>query len=216
MTEPETGLPLVTVPPPEFDKENGMMWSSSPDRLELPHKPFRQSNSSGSPCISESGSDIFNKREVIQKLRQQLKRRDDTILEMQDQIAELQNSIRAQISHSSCLQSTLAAANRDLIDSEMEIQRLRKAIADHCVREETNGHQNGYVTEKESNLWGPSDKRRKDGEKIEMLKTEINELKEMINGKDYLLESYREQKTELSLKIKELQQRLDSQLPNIL
>ncbi|KAL8537311.1 hypothetical protein ACS0TY_012459 [Phlomoides rotata] len=217
VTEPETVLPLATVPHSEFNKENSMMWSSSPDRLELAHKPFRHSNSSGSPCISESGSDIFNKREVIQKLRQQLKRRDDMILEMQDQMAELQNSIRAQISHSSCLQSTLAAANRDLIDSEMEIQRLRKAIADHCVghiAEETNGHTNGS-TEFESNL-GSSDKRRRDGEKIEMLKSEINELKEMINGKDYLLESYREQKSELSMKIKELQQRLDSQLPNIL
>ncbi|XVF64545.1 hypothetical protein PTKIN_Ptkin09bG0177300 [Pterospermum kingtungense] len=48
------------------------------------------------------------KREVTQKLRQQLKRRDDMILEMEDQ-------------------------NRDLFESEREIQRPRKAIADHCV-----------------------------------------------------------------------------------
>ncbi|KAI3468169.1 hypothetical protein Pfo_024832 [Paulownia fortunei] len=228
--EPEMGLPLMTVPTPEFNKENGVRWSSSLDRLELPHKPFHHSNSSESPCVSESGSDIFSKREVIQKLRQQLKRRDDMILEMQDQITELQNSLSCQLSHSSHLQSLLDAANRDLFDSDREIQRLRKAIADHCVghinsgekptvvpvwlAEGRNGHTNGYL-EVESNLES-SEKRRGDGEKIEMLKTEFNELKELLEGKDYLLQSYKEQKWELLMKIKELQQRLDSQLPNIL
>lgn len=54
------------------------------------------------------------------------------------------------------------------------------------------------------------------GKKIDMLRKEVGELKEVIDGKDYLLQSYKEQKSELSMKIKELQQRLDSQLPNIL
>jgi DNA repair exonuclease SbcCD ATPase subunit len=223
-------LPLVTVPPRDFNKENGVMWASSPDRLEMPQKPFHHSNSSGSPCVSESGSDIFSKREVIQKLRQQLKRRDDMILEMQDQIVELQNSINTQFSHSSHLQSLLDAANRDLLDSEREIQRLRKAIADHCVgqvspndnpstvstwpSEGRNGHANGYL-DGESNF-EYSEKGRGDGERIEMLRREVGELKEVIEGKEYLLQSYKEQKTELSVKVKELQQRLDSQLPNIL
>ncbi|KAG8381842.1 hypothetical protein BUALT_Bualt05G0014800 [Buddleja alternifolia] len=221
VTEPEMALPLMTIPTPEFNKENGVMWSSSPDRLELPQKPFHQSNSSESPCVSDSGSDIYSKREVIQKLRQQLKRRDDMILEMQDQIAEFQNTINAQNLHSSHLQSLLDTSNRDLFNSEREIQRLRKAIADHCVGqvnpsenpptvpvwpgEGQNGYTNGYP-EVESNL----------GEKIEMLKREVSELKELIDGKDYLLQSYKEQKSELSVKVKELQQRLDSQLPNIL
>lgn len=229
MSEPEMALPLVTVPTSEFSKENGVMWSSSPDRLELPQKPFHQSNSSESPCVSESGSDIFSKREVIQKLRQQVKRRDDMILEMQDQIAEMQSSLAAQVSHSSHLQSLLDTANRDLFDSEREVQRLRKAIADHCVghansgeklptvpvwpAEGINGHVNGYP-EVESNT--ESLEKRRDGGKIEMLKMEVSELKELIDGKDYLLQNYKEQKSELSLKIKELQQRLDSQLPNIL
>ncbi|KZV17294.1 hypothetical protein F511_18235 [Dorcoceras hygrometricum] len=230
MSEPEISLPLVTVPTSEFNEENGVMWSSSPDRLELPQKPFQRSNSSDSPCVSESGSNIFSKREVIQKLRQQLKRRDDMILEMQDQIAELQNSHSMQLSHSSHIQSLLDAANRDLFDSEREIQRLRKAIADHCVghisssdksptvptwpAEWKNGHANGIQeTERNSEL---SEKTKGDGERIELLKREVRELKELIEGKDYLLQSYKEQKSELSMKIKELQQRLDSQLPNIL
>ncbi|KAL3645939.1 hypothetical protein CASFOL_011119 [Castilleja foliolosa] len=229
LSEPEIPLPLVTLPASEFNKENGVIWSSSPDRLELPQKPFHHSNSSSSPCISESGSDIFSKREVIQKLRQQLKRRDDMVLEMQDQIAELQNSLSARLSHSSHLQSLLDSANQDLFDSEREIQRLRKAIADHCVGninscekitptvpvwsgDMENGHLNGYP-EVETNNLGSLDK---GGEKIEMLKREVNELKELIDGKDYLLQSYKEQKSELSMKIKELQQRLDYQLPNIL
>ncbi|KAL6998877.1 hypothetical protein U1Q18_000043 [Sarracenia purpurea var. burkii] len=157
------------------------------------------------------------KQEVIQKLRQQLKRWDDMILEMQDQIVQLQNSLSNQLSHSSHLQSLLDAANRDLLDSEREIQRLRKAIADHCVgrvgpNDETsavamrpsegrNGHANGENSFEFS-------------EKIEMLKREVAELKEVIDGKEYLLQSYKEQKAELSMKVKELQQRLETQLPN--
>lgn len=211
-TESDMALPLVTVSAPVYNKENGVMWASSPDRLELPQKPFHHSNSSDSPCVSESGSDIFSKREVIQKLRQQLKRRDDMILEMQDQIAELQNSLSSQLSHSAHLQSQLEASNRDLFDSEREIQRLRKAIADLCVAqpgptEKPHGFANGYL-EVDSSV--------ESVDRIEILKREVGELKELIEGKDYLLQNYKEQKSELSLKVKELQHRLDSQLPNIL
>ncbi|XP_060183959.1 uncharacterized protein LOC132613764 isoform X1 [Lycium barbarum] len=224
-SEPEMVLPLVTVPAIEFNKENGGAWSTSPDRLELPQKPFHHSNSSESPCVSESGSDIYSKREVIQKLRVQLKRRDETILEMQEQIAELQASLNNQLSHSAHLQSLLDASNRDLFDSEREIQRLRKAIADHCVgqvsptvpvwpAEGRYGHTNGHLdVDRNSDT---SDKGRGDGERFEMLKREKDELKEVIEGKDYLIRSYKEQTAELSVKVKELQQRLDAQLPNIL
>ncbi|KAG6752044.1 hypothetical protein D5086_024597 [Populus alba] len=230
LSESDVALPLVMVPAAEFTKENGVMWVSSPDRLELPPKPFSHSNCSDSPSVSESGSDILSKREVIQKLRQQLRRRDDMILEMQDQILELQNSLNAQLTLSSNLQSQLDAANRDLFDSGREIQRLRKAIADHCVKhvdtndkpstitawpsEARNGHSNGYL-DGESNF-ETSEKGRGDGGRIEMLKREVGDLKEVIEGKEYLLQSYKEQKAELSMKIKELQHRLDSQLPNIL
>ncbi|XAR73190.1 hypothetical protein NMG60_11007083 [Bertholletia excelsa] len=230
MTEPDMALPLVTVPATEYNKDNGVMWSSSPERLELPQKPLHHSNSFDSPCVSESGSDVFSKREVIHKLRLQLKRRDDMILEMQDQIVELQNSVSTQVSHSSHLQSLLDAANRDLLDSEREIQRLRKAIADHCVgqvgpnnqpstvqmrpSEGRCGHANGYLAG-ESRLEFP-EKGRGDEDRIEVLKKEVTELKEVIEGKKYLLQSYKEQNVELSMKIKELQQRLDSQVPNIL
>lgn len=208
-TESDMALPLVTIPPPDYIKDNCVMWASSPDRLELPHKPFHHSNSSESPRVSESGSDVFSKREVIQKLRQQLKRRDDMIMEMQDQIVELQGSLSAQMSHSSHMQSLLDKSNLDLLDSEREIQLLRKAIADHCLSQVgANGSVfgNGHLE--------MEDKGR--GEKIEMLKKEVAELKEVIEGKDYLLQNYKEQKNELSLKVKELQQRLDSQLLNIL
>lgn len=223
-------LSLVTVPAIEFNKVNGGAWSTSPDCLELPQKPFHRSNSSESPCVSESGSDIYSKREVIQKLRLQLKRRDETILEMQEQIVELQASLNAQISHSTHQQSLLDAANRDLFDSEREIQRLRKAIADHCVgqvgscdkpptvpvwpAEVRNGHTNGYLdVDRNSDT---SEKGRGDGERFEMLKREKDELKEVVEGKDYLIRSYKEQTAELSIKVKELQQRLDAQLLNIL
>ncbi|XP_056857588.1 uncharacterized protein LOC130506915, partial [Raphanus sativus] len=111
MVVPSNSLPLVTVPAPSYIKENGLGWA---DHLEVPMKPYNhQSTCSDSPCVSESGSDIFSKREVIQKLRQQLKRRDDMILEMQEQILELQNSLNSQMSHSSHLQAQLDATNRD-------------------------------------------------------------------------------------------------------
>ncbi|KAM7274161.1 hypothetical protein ACFE04_028825 [Oxalis oulophora] len=225
LSDPDVALPLVAVTPPEFSRANGVMWASSPDRLELPPKPFHHSNCSDSPRVSESGSDIFIKREVIQKLRQQLKRRDDMILEMQDQITELQNSLNTQLDHSAHLESQLEIANGDLFESERVIQRLRKAIADHCVNEKPstapiwphearNGHTNGYVNGDMN--YSHTENGKGDSGKIEMLKSEIGELKEILEGKEYVLKSYKEQKTELSVKIKELQQRLDSQLPNIL
>ncbi|XP_010271020.1 PREDICTED: uncharacterized protein LOC104607162 isoform X2 [Nelumbo nucifera] len=225
LQETNPALPLVTVPVLESNKENGVMWASSPDCLELPPKPFHHSNSSDSPCLSESGSDIFTKQEVIRKLRQQLKRRDEMILEMQDQITSLQNSLSVQLTRSTHLQSQLDSANRDLFESEQEIQRLRKAIADHCVVDTSpcekpmavnnwatrqNGHINGFIV-------GVSDVEvldkgsGGDGERIEMLKKEVVELKEVIEGKEYLLQSYKEQKAELYSTVKELQQRLASQ-----
>ncbi|KAF6146228.1 hypothetical protein GIB67_011700 [Kingdonia uniflora] len=224
LKENESELPLVAVSaPPGSNRENGVMWASSPDRLELPRKPFHHSNSSDSPCVSESGSDIFSKREVIQKLRQQLKRRDDMIVEMQDQIMELQSSLNSQVTHSNVLQSQLEAANQDLFDSEREIQRLRKAIADHCVGEVGptcpseklsttrkwvgNGHSNGFLHNGQSAL---------EEERIDMLRREVGELKEVIEGKEYLLQTYKEQKLEMCSKITELQQRLASHVPSIL
>ncbi|KAK9120381.1 hypothetical protein Syun_017998 [Stephania yunnanensis] len=220
----DSSLPLVAITAPETNRENGVMWSSSPDRLELPRKPFHHSNSSDSPCVSESGSDIFTKREVIHKLRQQLKRRDEMILEMQDQIIELQNSLSSQMTHSTVLQTQLDAAHQDLFDSEREIQRLRKAIADHCAGEVNqpekpavarnwsadgrNGHFHGFLDTENDFKFA---EKGKDGERIEMLKREVGELKEVIDGKEYLLQSYKEQSSELSLKIKELQHRLASQ-----
>lgn len=215
MAVSSTSLPIVTVPASSYSKENAGMWASSPDHLEVPMKAYHHhSTCSDSPCVSESGSDIFSKREVIQKLRQQLKRRDDMVVEMQEQILELQNSLNAQMGHSSQVQTQLDATNRDLFESEREVQRLRKAIADHCVGHTGSNGWSGDVNS-ENNYESPENGLR-DGERIEMLRKEVGELKEVIDGKEYLLRSYKEQKTELLQKVKELQQRLDSQLPNIL
>lgn len=163
--------------------ENGVIWATSPDRLELAPNGHRipATMGFGSPCASDSGgsADLFTKRDAILKLRQQLRRRDEMISEMQDRIAELQ----AQLGRSAHLEAQLEEANRDAFESEREVQRLRKAIADHCV--------------------GGSE-----GEKVEMLRRELGELKEVLQGKDYLLHSYKEHKAELSLKVAELQSRL--------
>ncbi|KAG8086557.1 hypothetical protein GUJ93_ZPchr0010g9097 [Zizania palustris] len=127
---------LVKIPGPESSKENsGVMWTSSPDWLEDPRKQFQYSNSSISPCVSESGSNIYSKREVIQKLRQHLKKRDEMIMEMQAQISDLKNSLGIQVTQTANLQSQLDAANTDFFESEREIQHLRKITADCCVAE---------------------------------------------------------------------------------
>uniref|UniRef100_A0ACD5ZH44 Uncharacterized protein n=1 Tax=Avena sativa TaxID=4498 RepID=A0ACD5ZH44_AVESA len=229
----EPSLPLVKIPGQEPSKDNsGVMWISSPDRLEDPRKPFQYSNSSGSPRVSESGSDIYSKREVIQKLRHHLKRRDEMIMEMQAQIADLKNSLAIQETQSSSMQAQLDSASRDMFESEREIQNLRKIIADHCVAashdkhgghwqpDAANGHaNNGYA---DSSVDDPElpfasvEKRKGELEKVEMLKREVGELREVIGGKDFLLHSYKEQKVELSSQIRELQQKLSSQVPNIL
>jgi hypothetical protein len=135
-----------------------------------------------------------------------------------------------QFSYNSLSYQKLPITNRDLFDSEREIQRMRKAITYHCVghvgtnikpskaivwpSKVRNHHANGFL-DGESNSELP-EKGRGYGERIEMPRKEVGELKEVIEGKEYLLQSYKEQKAELSTKIKELQQRLDSQLPNIL
>ncbi|PUZ76300.1 hypothetical protein GQ55_1G278600 [Panicum hallii var. hallii] len=232
----EPSLPLVKIHVPESSKENSdVMWISSPDRLEAPRRPFQYSNSSGSPCVSESGSDIYSKREVIQKLRQHLKKRDEMIMEMQAQIADLKNSLNIQVIQSTNLQSQLDAANRDLFASEREIQHLRKIIADHCVAEalshekplqaghwqldETNGHPNGYAdgSADDADLHCIGiDKRKGEVERVDMLKKEVFELKEVIEGKDFVLQSYKEHKVELCSKIRDLQEKLSAQVPNIL
>ncbi|XP_078148129.1 uncharacterized protein LOC144543663 isoform X2 [Carex rostrata] len=207
--EAEGSLPLVRIQrAEESDKEvnQGVMWSTSPDQLGLPHRPFHPSISSES--LSESGSDIYVKREVIHRLRQQLQRRDEMIMEMQSQILELKNSLSIQMTNSSNLEAQIDSANRDLFASEREIQRLRKVIADHCAGPMT-GHANGNgCCFEEVGL--------QDDAKADMLKKEIMELKEVLEGKNYLLKSYKEEKAELCLKIKELQLRLASQVPNIL
>jgi hypothetical protein len=207
--EAERSLPLVQFhQPEESNKEvnQGVMWSTSHDRLGLPHRPFHPSISSES--LSESGSDIYVKREVIYRLRQQLQRRDEMILEMQSQILELKNSLSIQMENSSNFEEQIDSANRDLFAAEREVQRLSKVIADH-VGGPMIGHANGngYCFE-EVGPW--------DEAKIEMLKKEIVELKEVLEGKIFLLQSYKEEKGELCTKIKDLQLRVASQVHNIL
>lgn len=228
--ELDLSLPLATIPGTDAMRENGLVWTSSPERLELPRKPF-YSNSSDSPCVSECGSDVFSKKEVLQKLRHQLKRRDEMILEMQAQITELQNSLRAQISKCAQLQSQFDSANRELFDSAMEIQRLRKAIADHCVAETKpterpnlgkpikHEHVNGF-RDLDNNLelqFVDDDRTREESlDRYEALKKEVVELKDVIAGKEFLLRTYKGQQSELHSTIKELQVKLASQVPNIL
>lgn len=194
----------------------GVMWTTSPDRLEPPRKPHQYSNSSGSPCFSESGSDIYSKREVIQKLRSQLKRRDDMVMEMQSQILDLQNSLNIQLAHNSNLQAQLESANRDLFESDREIRRLQKIVVDRCVAG-SNGFINGNGFYADNGIEEMDARYAVMEKRMENLKKEVGELREVIEGKDFLIQSYKEQKVELYGKVKELQAKLAaSEVTNIL
>ena len=126
------------------------------------------------------------------------------ILEMQTQITDMHRALTTQTAHSAHLQAQLDCASGDLLEAEREIQNLRKAVGvNGRVNGHVNGHANGYGEER-------------DVQRIEMLKREVDELKEVIEGKEFLLQSYKEQKIELSSKVKELQLRLSSHVPNIL
>ncbi|KAG0457604.1 hypothetical protein HPP92_022761 [Vanilla planifolia] len=128
-------LPLIKVPSIHSSTDNGeFLWAPVTDRLELPLKPFNNPNSSDSPCISESGSDIHSKREVLKKLRLQLRSRDDMIMEMQAQITDLQKSMNIQVALTTHLQNQLSSSTEFLSDSSGD-PPTQKSIADHFVCE---------------------------------------------------------------------------------
>ncbi|KAJ0964398.1 hypothetical protein J5N97_029520 [Dioscorea zingiberensis] len=102
---------------------------------------------------------------------------------------DLQNTLAVQMSQTGHLKSQLESVNQVLFNSEREIQRLRKAIADHCVAER-----------------GPEEMVRT--QKADMLKKEVGKLNEVIEGKELVLHSCKEQKVVLNSKMKELQLRL--------
>ena len=66
---------------------NSPLWVS-PEQLDMPNVHLQQFNSSESVCTLDTGSDLFSKRDVIHRLREQLKRRDEMIMEMQAQITD--------------------------------------------------------------------------------------------------------------------------------
>ncbi|PKA60797.1 hypothetical protein AXF42_Ash006431 [Apostasia shenzhenica] len=198
--ESDLSLPLVKVnTEANTDQNGGRMWAPSPELLELPQKPFNHSAGSDSPSLSESGSDIYTKREAIYKLRQQLKSRDEMIMEMQNQITALQSSLCTQLSQVAQLQSELNSTNQDLFKSEREIQRLRKVIRNHCVMKSSSldwGINKANIGDLDLHCIG-MEKGMGNGEMLELRKKEPSELREVIEGKDFLLQSYREQKMEL-------------------
>ncbi|XP_020589747.1 uncharacterized protein LOC110031052 isoform X2 [Phalaenopsis equestris] len=211
-------LSMVKVPSAQSSMDNVRpIQGSLLDRFELP----LSSNNLDSPCISESGSDIYSKREVMQKLQQQIKRRDDMIIEMQAQITFLQNSLNVQMAHTTHLQAQLDSSYRELFYSEREIKRIQKAIADHCAcniisLERPSDAANGHAEEHhddyaDAGLLCIGFEKSRGEDVIEMLRKSVEEMKEVIKGKDFLIQSYKEQKMELCSKMTELQLRLPSQ-----
>lgn len=236
----DNSLPMVKVPSAHSSIDNGgAMQASLLDHLELPLNPFNHPNSLDSSCISESGSDIYSKRDVMQKLQQQIKRRDDMIMEMQAQMTYLQNSLNVQMVHTTHLQAQLDSSYRELFDSKREIRRIRKAIADHCMcmnvslekplppRHQLSQAANWRAGEHHDDsddvelICIGAEKARGEDDMIEMLRKSVKEIKEVIEGKDFLIENYKEQKRiELCSKMPELQltgpSEQVSSVPNIL
>lgn len=106
-------------------------WPSAPERHELPRRPYGQSSGSDSPRGSESGSDgVLRRGEVQKKVREQLRRRDEMMPEMQAQVAAARGSLAAEEARSAHLRTLLDYAGARLAHSEGVLLRLRRVLAD--------------------------------------------------------------------------------------
>ncbi|KAG6555633.1 hypothetical protein Mapa_002869 [Marchantia paleacea] len=83
------------------------------------------------PLSPVSRSGYSSRRDMVHRLRQQLKSRDETIHDMVAQIQDQDRTISLHQAHCRELEGRLDIATRTLFDSEREIQRLRKAVADY-------------------------------------------------------------------------------------
>ncbi|EFJ32058.1 hypothetical protein SELMODRAFT_408480 [Selaginella moellendorffii] len=75
---------------------------------------------------------LSGKRDVVHRLRQQLKNRDEMIMQMQTQILEQSRIIQVHQLRIGDLELLLTAANRSLFVAEQEIEQLQKLLAECC------------------------------------------------------------------------------------
>ncbi|CAM6088670.1 unnamed protein product [Calypogeia fissa] len=74
-----------------------------------------------------------SRRDMVHRLRQQLKSRDEMILDMQAQISDQERLISLHQARCKDLESRLEEANNTLFESNLEIQRLRRAVAEYLT-----------------------------------------------------------------------------------
>lgn len=83
-------------------------------------------NSFRSPGVQ---TNCIAKRDMVHRLRKQLKSRDEMILNMQAQISEHDRDMALSHAHISELQSHLEATDKVLLESKVQVQQLRKEVA---------------------------------------------------------------------------------------
>ncbi|XP_057845935.1 uncharacterized protein LOC131055466 isoform X1 [Cryptomeria japonica] len=258
-------------------RENIPLWECL-EQHDISNGHLQQSNSSESVSTSDTSPDLLTKRDVARRLRQQVKRRDDMIVEMQTQITYQQQTITSHFVHMENLQMQLDAANKDLFGAEREIQRLRKAIADHCAgnavdmscspgpmtnnhvllnhsinrsmedaygstvgdADHCNGETHRFQEQEQGQRYDlrtsdvkickigeglqcfPSDRKEAMAtdeytiESVKDLEREVAELKQLVSGKNHLLEAYERQRIELCSQLKELHLNLGTQVGSVL
>lgn len=72
-------------------------------------------------------------RDMVHRLRKQLKSRDEMILNMQAQISEHDRDMALSHAHICELQSHLEATDKVLLESRVEVEHLRKEVAGYCA-----------------------------------------------------------------------------------
>ncbi|GLJ12473.1 hypothetical protein SUGI_0191730 [Cryptomeria japonica] len=177
-------------------RENIPLWECL-EQHDISNGHLQQSNSSESVSTSDTSPDLLTKRDVARRLRQQMQ---------------------------------LDAANKDLFGAEREIQRLRKAIADHCA-DQWKMHMVLQLVmpitamEKLTDFKNRNRARdRKEAmatdeytiESVKDLEREVAELKQLVSGKNHLLEAYERQRIELCSQLKELHLNLGTQVGSVL
>ncbi|XP_059072781.1 uncharacterized protein LOC131055466 isoform X2 [Cryptomeria japonica] len=225
-------------------RENIPLWECL-EQHDISNGHLQQSNSSESVSTSDTSPDLLTKRDVARRLRQQMQ---------------------------------LDAANKDLFGAEREIQRLRKAIADHCAgnavdmscspgpmtnnhvllnhsinrsmedaygstvgdADHCNGETHRFQEQEQGQRYDlrtsdvkickigeglqcfPSDRKEAMAtdeytiESVKDLEREVAELKQLVSGKNHLLEAYERQRIELCSQLKELHLNLGTQVGSVL
>ncbi|KAG0608541.1 hypothetical protein M758_8G113400 [Ceratodon purpureus] len=132
----DSGTPVSSQP--QFELYSSKSKRSNPTSLSQPSskqcRQFKGDPSSRDEIQLDSYSSpalragLAARREMVQKLRKQLRSREGIIFDLQAQVSDQDHAITMHRAHSADLQDRLATTNTELFKANHEIQRLRKEL----------------------------------------------------------------------------------------